>query len=41
MLSDEIYSHLVFSGARFETFLAFPELRDRTILLADLREQGR
>jgi aspartate aminotransferase len=33
VLSDEIYSHLVFSGSRFESFLSFPELRDRTILL--------
>lgn len=33
VLSDEIYSQLVFSGARFESFLNFPELRDRTIIL--------
>ncbi|WP_119388338.1 pyridoxal phosphate-dependent aminotransferase [Taklimakanibacter lacteus] len=33
ILSDEIYSHLVFSGAKFTSFLAFPELRDRTIIL--------
>jgi aspartate aminotransferase len=33
ILSDEIYSHLVFSGSRFSSFLNFPELRDRTIIL--------
>jgi aspartate aminotransferase len=33
VLSDEIYSHLVFSGAEFTSFLNFPELRDRTIIL--------
>ncbi len=33
VLSDEIYSHLVFSGVRFTSFLNFPELRDRTIIL--------
>jgi aspartate/methionine/tyrosine aminotransferase len=33
VLSDEIYSHLVFSGSEFTSFLAFPELRDRTIIL--------
>jgi aspartate/methionine/tyrosine aminotransferase len=33
ILSDEIYSHLTFSGARFTSFLNFPDLRDRTIIL--------
>jgi aspartate aminotransferase len=33
ILSDEIYSHLVFSGATFTSFLTFPELRERTIIL--------
>jgi aspartate/methionine/tyrosine aminotransferase len=33
ILSDEIYSHLVFEGATFTSFLAFKELRERTILL--------
>lgn len=33
ILSDEIYSHLVFEGAQFTSFLSFPELRDRTIIL--------
>lgn len=33
ILSDEIYSHLVFKGAEFTSFLTFPELRDRTIML--------
>ena len=33
VLSDEIYSQLVFTGSRFESFLTFPELRERTILL--------
>ena len=33
ILSDEIYSHLIYEGAEFTSFLAFPELRDRTIIL--------
>lgn len=33
VLSDEIYSHLVFTGAAFTSFLSFPELRERTIML--------
>ncbi len=33
ILSDEIYSHLIFKGAEFTSFLTFPELRDRTVML--------
>ena len=33
ILSDEIYSHLIYEGAGFTSFLSFPELRDRTIIL--------
>jgi aspartate/methionine/tyrosine aminotransferase len=33
ILSDEIYSHLVFEGAGFTSFFQFPELRSRTIML--------
>jgi aspartate/methionine/tyrosine aminotransferase len=33
ILSDEIYSHLVFDGASFAGILQFPHLRDRAILL--------
>ncbi|WP_119274496.1 pyridoxal phosphate-dependent aminotransferase [Taklimakanibacter deserti] len=33
VLSDEIYSHLTFQGAKFTSFLDFPDLRDRTIIL--------
>ena len=33
ILSDEIYSHQVYDGVDFTSFLAFPELRDRTIIL--------
>ena len=33
ILSDEIYSHLVYEGSDFTSFLAFPELRERTIIL--------
>lgn len=33
VLSDEIYSHFVYEGADFVSFLDFPELRDRTIIL--------
>ncbi|MEI7600165.1 MAG: pyridoxal phosphate-dependent aminotransferase [Aestuariivirga sp.] len=33
ILSDEIYSHQVYDGVDFVSFLSFPELRDRTIIL--------
>jgi aspartate/methionine/tyrosine aminotransferase len=33
ILSDEIYSHLVYEGGGFTSFFSFPELRDRTIML--------
>lgn len=33
ILSDEIYSHLIYAGSEFTSFFAFPELRDRTIML--------
>lgn len=33
ILSDEIYSHLVFEGAGFASLMQFPSLRDRVILL--------
>ena len=33
ILSDEIYSHLVFDGAGFASLMQFPALRDRLILL--------
>jgi aspartate/methionine/tyrosine aminotransferase len=33
ILSDEIYSHQVYDGVDFTSFLGFPELRDRTIIL--------
>jgi aspartate/methionine/tyrosine aminotransferase len=33
VLSDEIYSHLVFEGADFASLTAFPEIADRLILL--------
>jgi len=33
ILSDEIYSHLVFEGAGFRSLLQYPELTDRVILL--------
>lgn len=33
VLSDEIYSHQVYDGVDFTSFLSFPELRDRTIIL--------
>ena len=33
VLSDEIYSHQVYDGVDFGSFLNFPELRDRTIIL--------
>ncbi len=33
ILSDEIYSHLVYDGASFAGIMQFPNLRDRAILL--------
>ena len=33
ILSDEIYSHQIYDGVDFVSFLNFPELRDRTIIL--------
>jgi aspartate/methionine/tyrosine aminotransferase len=33
VLSDEIYSHLVFEGSGFASLMQFPRLRDRVILL--------
>ncbi len=33
VLSDEIYSHLVFEGSGFASLMQFPALRDRVILL--------
>jgi aspartate/methionine/tyrosine aminotransferase len=33
ILSDEIYSHLLCDGVEFTSFLSFPELRDRSIIL--------
>ena len=33
ILSDEIYSHQVYDGVDFVSFLSFPELRERTIIL--------
>ena len=33
VLSDEIYSHLVFDGAGFVSLMQYPALRDRVILL--------
>ena len=33
ILSDEIYSHQVYDGVDFVSFLSFPDLRDRTIIL--------
>lgn len=33
VLSDEIYGDLVFDGAQFASFLEFPELKERVILL--------
>jgi aspartate/methionine/tyrosine aminotransferase len=33
VLSDEIYSEIVYDGAAFRSFLAYPSLRDRLILL--------
>ncbi|TCT05250.1 pyridoxal phosphate-dependent aminotransferase [Aquabacter spiritensis] len=33
LMSDEIYDHFVFDGERHQTLLAYPEIRDRLILL--------
>ncbi|MEP9376896.1 pyridoxal phosphate-dependent aminotransferase [Aquabacter sp. CN5-332] len=33
IMSDEIYDHFVFDGEKHQTLLAYPEIRDRLILL--------
>ncbi|MDE1568696.1 pyridoxal phosphate-dependent aminotransferase [Aquabacter sp. P-9] len=33
LMSDEIYDHFVFDGEQHQTLLAYPEIRDRLILL--------
>ncbi|MFG1462675.1 pyridoxal phosphate-dependent aminotransferase [Xanthobacter sp. DSM 24535] len=33
LMSDEIYDHFVFDGGNHQTLLAYPEIRDRLILL--------
>ncbi len=33
LMSDEIYDHFVFDGEKHQTLLAYPEIRDRLILL--------
>lgn len=33
VMSDEIYDHFVFDGEKHQTLLAYPEIRDRLILL--------
>lgn len=33
ILSDEIYSHLIYAGSEFTSFLKYPDLRDRTVIL--------
>ncbi|QIK81766.1 pyridoxal phosphate-dependent aminotransferase [Lysobacter sp. HDW10] len=34
LLSDEVYEHIVFDGARHESALLYPELRDRTFVIS-------
>ena len=34
LLSDEVYEHIVFDGARHETVLRYPELRDRALVIS-------
>lgn len=34
LLSDEVYEHIVFDGARHESALRYPELRDRTFVIS-------
>src|SRR4051812_49264979 len=33
MLTDEVYEHLVFSGARHESIASLPEMRERTLVV--------
>jgi methionine transaminase len=34
LLSDEVYEHIVFDGARHESVLRYPELRERTFVIS-------
>ena len=34
LLSDEVYEHIVFDGARHESALLYPELRERTFVIS-------
>jgi methionine aminotransferase len=34
LLSDEVYEHIVFDGARHESALGYPELRDRAFVIS-------
>ncbi|TXI45609.1 MAG: pyridoxal phosphate-dependent aminotransferase [Lysobacter sp.] len=34
LLSDEVYEHIVFDGARHESALRYPELRERTFVIS-------
>ncbi len=34
LLSDEVYEHIVFDGARHESVLRYPELRERTLVIS-------
>jgi len=34
LLSDEVYEHIVFDGARHESVLRYPELRDRAFVIS-------
>src|SRR3546814_17776987 len=34
LLSDEVYEHIVFDGARHESALRYPELRERAFVIS-------
>ena len=34
LLSDEVYEHIIFDGARHESVLRYPELRERTFVIS-------
>jgi len=38
LLSDEVYEHIVFDGQEFRSIICYPELRERSFLVASFRK---
>lgn len=36
IVSDEVYAELVFEGEQFQTFLSYPEFRDRVVIVSSI-----